>query len=265
MTLPGLIIFDLIVIAIFFSSWLLPRHLGVPGLICAYAVAFLGSIGIAGLQMAFPDPSPLYGPRDADGVGIMLFGMLCFGFLISPIALLALWRRKIAIAAAKLESPDASRPSPSSSPLNPSISVYWLWFTIVFGIIAITPWQPFGGTYHPVAATYSRHEWYDNWQQTLVGHTLIATLLGLLFAAVHSAALSIRGRPETATFSLRSLFIVTAVFALICGWLRWLGAPPGVFIAALLPLGGYFSTKILAGVISRRMNAANREGPDAPH
>ncbi len=258
MTLPGLILFDLIIIAVFTLSWLLPHHFGIRGLFGAYAVVFVGSIAMAGVQLAFPDQSPGYGSRDIGGAGIMLFGMLCLGCLILPISLLALWRRAHPPTAAESEPPEPSTPSRSSSLLNPSVSVFWLWFVAVFGIIAITPWQPYGGTYHPLAATYSRYEWYDNWQQVLVVHSLIATLLGVAFATPHAVILSVRGRPETATFSVRTLLIVTGVFALICGWLRWLHAPPGVFIAALLPLGGYFATKILAGAISRRIAAGHQ-------
>jgi len=256
MTLLGPILFDLIVIAAFLSFWFLPRYLGLPGLFSAYGLLLIVGIVMTGVQLAYPEPPPVYGPPNT--VGAPFLGMLCFGCLFSPISMLALWRRENAITAAKLKSSDASRASHSFFSLNPSISVYWLWFTIVFGVIAITPWPPFGGTYHPVAATYSRYEWYDNWQQVLVVHTLIATLLGFALATGHVVVLSIRGRPETAIFSLRSLFIVTGIFALICGWLRWLSAVPGVFIAVLLPLGGYFASKILAGAIARRI-AANAE------
>jgi hypothetical protein len=187
---------------------------------------------------------------DESYIGLIIIASL--GCL--AIWLAALWQRKRPAGARKLKLWTQSHFSRFFSLLNPSISVYWLWFVIVFGAIAVIPWyRGYGGERRIIAAVYDHSLDNENAEQILVIHTALATALSSLIAIVHAMRLSVRGRPEAATFSLRALFIVTAVIALICGCLRWLSAPPGVFIAVLLPLGGHITTKILAGAISRRI------------
>ena len=147
---------------------------------------------------------------------------------------------------------------PQSTQLNLQISVYWLWLVIVFGAVAITPWHPHSGrsaghvTYLPVVTAYSING-LDDSQPTLIGHALVTFCLAVFAATAHSVILAAKGRSESATFSLRMLLVATGVLAAIFGVLRWCKAPPIVYGVVILFFVGNYVTKIVAGLISRRM------------
>jgi hypothetical protein len=136
--------------------------------------------------------------------------------------------------------------------LNRRVSVYWLWLAIVFGVISLIPWYPGRTGYLPVATAYANPGWRD-WQPTLLGHVLLTLLIATPLAIAHTVILSLRGRPEPVTFSLRGLLLATGAVALILGGLRWCNAAPVVFAAVIILLSGYPATVILGGLLARRI------------
>jgi predicted membrane metal-binding protein len=103
---------------------------------------------------------------------------------------------------------------------------------------------------------------FDDWQTTLILHTLATLFVAVPAAVCHSVLRRHHGHTEPAHFSLRQLCMGTGILALAFGLLAWYGVPAVVSYAVVLMFCGWPTMLILAGIISRGRLAHPSTGSD---
>lgn len=144
------------------------------------------------------------------------------------------------------------------------VPTYWFWFVVFFGVGCLLPVIPIplrGGTGYSVAIlafvyTASIEEGGSQlWETVLVVHTTASAVLAVFAGICQHSRDKRRGadrnRVDT-TFSIRFLLAGVAVFAMVCGLLRLLEAPPMAFLCVLIAGAGQPCTGFAVGLCQRR-------------
>jgi hypothetical protein len=137
---------------------------------------------------------------------------------------------------------------------NPAVSVYWLWLTVIGGILAVVPLECHSVShvyvdgaligYNDPFPTMDAAGWIVLHAAVSVALAVVATVVHHLWAKRHDPEY----HPDSRTFSLGSLLLITAALACVFSLLASLGAIYAIYVVVLLFVAGRIATLLLAAI-----------------
>jgi hypothetical protein len=141
---------------------------------------------------------------------------------------------------------------------NPTVSVYWPWLVVVFGIgFAQAFGRMMAGYYQTPPGL--RDDALYNYAPFLVC-ALIATAIAMTAAIAHHAKRLKRGEKDDASnFSIATILLVLGGASVVFGLLRWIDAPAAFFYIVVICILGRFACLLVnAEITRRRYSLSNR-------
>jgi hypothetical protein len=141
--------------------------------------------------------------------------------------------------------------------INRAVSVYWLWFVVIGGILAIIPNPPgFGAKIPNIAEVYASCDLRPeivNRNQVILVHTTVSVVLAVAVTVILQRRANRRQRrweyhPDPKSLTLSDLLLFVAAIAFIFSILASIGATSVVYIAVLIAVVGRIAALLLVAV-----------------